>query len=97
MSSNSSVSSGDPTIGSPNSLCLSNRTGISKDNKTSWTYSGSPPSLRSSLTIFAGSLQSNRTYQFSVYIENLQNNSVQATGYVLVKVEDAHRQIIGIA
>ena len=48
------------------------------------------------MTILSGSLQSNRTYQFMVEMENRRNSSQQATGYVLVKVEDTRRQLIAI-
>ncbi|CAF4054709.1 unnamed protein product [Adineta steineri] len=71
---------------SSNPSCLSNRTG--------WKFSNS---IKSSLTILSGSLQSNRTYQFMVYMENRRNSSLQATGYVLVKVEDTHPQMILIS
>ncbi len=66
-----------------NPSCLSNRTG--------WKFGNS---IESSLTILAGSLQSNRTYQFMVQIENRWNSSLQATGYALVQVEDTHPQMI---
>jgi hypothetical protein len=52
--------------------------------------------MKSSLTILAGSLQSNQTYQFMVYMENRQNSSIQATGYVLVQVVDNIRPMIAI-
>ena len=68
---------------SSNPSCLSNRTG--------WQFTDS---IRSSLTILAGSLQSNRTYQFMVNMTNRRNSSRQATGYVLVKVEDTRPYII---
>jgi len=68
---------------SSNPSCLSNRTG--------WKFGNS---IESSLTILAGSLQSNRTYQFMVQMENRQNSSLQATGYALVQVEDTHPQMI---
>jgi hypothetical protein len=48
------------------------------------------------MTILSGSLQSNRTYQFMVNMGNRRNASVQATGYVLVKVEDTRPQLIVI-
>ncbi len=68
-----------------NPSCLSNRTGFQFGN-----------SINSSLTILSGSLQSNRTYQFMVYMVNRRNSSVQATGYVLVNVVDTHPQMIAI-
>ena len=66
---------------------------ICKDNLTAWKYTDS---IKSSLTILSRSLQSNRTYQFMVYMENRRNSSLQATGYVLVKVEDTRPQMIAI-
>ncbi|CAF4450329.1 unnamed protein product, partial [Adineta steineri] len=62
---------------SSNPSCLSNRTG--------WKFSNS---IKSSLSILSNSLQPNRTYQFMVYMENRRNSSLQATGYVLVNVEE---------
>ncbi|CAF1375842.1 unnamed protein product [Adineta ricciae] len=67
----------DPRTDSSNPSCLSNRNG--------WTFDNS---LNSSFTILANSLRSNRTYQFMVQMENRRNASLQATGYVLVKVDD---------
>ena len=32
-----------------------------------------------------------------VYMENRRNASVQATGYLLVRVEDDHAQLIAVA
>ncbi len=63
------------------------------DNRTAWQYGNS---INSSLTILSGSLQSNRTYQFMVYMQNRRNSSIQATGYVLVQVQDTHPQMIAI-
>jgi hypothetical protein len=75
----------DPRIDLSNPSCLSNRTGLTYGN-----------SIKSSLTILAGSLQSNRTYQFMVQMANRLNPSLQATGYLLVKVEDTRLQMIVI-
>jgi hypothetical protein len=72
-----------------NPSCLSNRT-----NGTSLKYNDIP--LKSSLTILAGSLQPNRSYQFMVYMENRRNSSLQATGYVLVQVENTLPKMIAI-
>jgi hypothetical protein len=89
-----------------NPSCLSNRTGkhihidanlffiFNEDNQTSWKYND--VSLKSSLIILGGSLQPNRTYQFMVYMENRQNRSLQATGYVLVQVENTLPKMIAI-
>ena len=67
---------------------------ICKDNQTGWKYSNS---IKSSITILSQSLQSNRTYQFMVYMENRQNSSVQATGYLLVQLDNAQTQLIAVA
>ena len=75
-----------PIIDLSNPSCLSNRTGT-------WKFGNS---IGSSLTVLAGSLQSNRTYQFMVQMTNRRNSSVQATGYVLVKIDDTQPQIIAI-
>jgi hypothetical protein len=48
------------------------------------------------VTILGQSFQLNRTYQFMVNMENRRNASHQATGYVLVDVEDTHAQMIAI-
>lgn len=69
---------------------------ICKGNGTAWKFDGVTLSPKSSLTILAGSLQSNRSYQFMVYMENRLDRSVQATGYVLVRVEDTRPQMIAI-
>ncbi|UJR16137.1 hypothetical protein I4U23_003048 [Adineta vaga] len=79
-------------INSHNSSCISNQAG----NTTSLVYGGSNISPNSSLIISGGSLLSNRTYQFMVYMENLKNSSSQATGYLLVRIKDTHSQMIVI-
>ncbi|CAF4434748.1 unnamed protein product, partial [Adineta steineri] len=82
----------DPRIDPSNPSCLSNQIG----NKTALKFDGVSLLSKSSVTILAGSLKSNRTYQFMVQMENIQNSSIQATGYVLVKVDDTHPQMIVI-
>ncbi|CAF1191151.1 unnamed protein product [Adineta steineri] len=77
------------TIDPLNPSCLSNRT----DNLTAWKYTNS---IKSSVTILSQSLQSNRTYQFMVYMENRRNSLLQATGYVLVQVEDIFSPVIAL-
>ncbi|CAF1567400.1 unnamed protein product, partial [Adineta steineri] len=71
-----------------NPSCLSNQSGLIFGNLTA--------SPNSSLTVVGGSLQSNEMYQFMVYMENRKNSSIQATGYVLVTVDDTHPQLIVI-
>jgi len=75
----------DSANDSSNPSCLSNRTGWSYENPQN-----------SSITIHSKSLQFNRTYQFMVEMTNIRNSSRQGTGYVLVKVEDTHPQLIAI-
>ena len=58
---------------------------------------GTNHSIQSSVTILANSLISNQTYQFMVIIENRMNASLQATGYLLVQVEDTQSQLIVVA
>ncbi|UJR38826.1 hypothetical protein I4U23_031491 [Adineta vaga] len=70
----------DPRIDLLNSSCFSNRSG----NETAWEYG----STKSSVTILAESLVSNKTYQFMVIMINRENSSIQATGYLLVQVQD---------
>ena len=68
---------------------------FSLDNGASVHYS-SITSARSSVTILAGSLQSNRTYQFLVLMINRRNSSLQATGFALVKVENTKPQMVAV-
>jgi hypothetical protein len=80
-------------IDSHNPSCLSN----SSSNRTKLQYVGVGVLSKSAVLILAGSfLQSNQTYQFMVYMENRHNSSIQATGYVLVQVEDTSSPIIFI-
>ncbi len=65
------------------------------DNKTAWQY-GPNVSPKSSVTILAESLASNRTYQFVVDMVNRQNSNTQATSYLLVQVQDQVSQMIAI-
>jgi len=75
----------DPANDSSNPSCLSNRTALKFGN-----------SNHSSLIILSKSLQSNRTYQFMVQMQHRRNLSQQATGYVLVKIENTRPLIIAI-
>jgi hypothetical protein len=62
-----------------------------KGNGTAWQYGGIN---KSSITILANSLKSNQTYQFMVSTQSRQNSSRQATGYLLVQVDDTQHQLI---
>ncbi len=68
---------------------------LCSDNRTAWQYglTGSP---KSSVTILAGSLASNQTYQFMVYMVNQQNSNIQGTGILLVQVQDKISPMIAI-
>jgi hypothetical protein len=57
-------------------------------------YGNLTSSPNSSLTIVGGSLESNRTYQFMVSMNNRQDRSIQATGYILVTIEDGQPPLI---
>ena len=63
---------------------------------TGWRFGGMTTSSKSSLTILANSLLSNETYQLMVKMQHRQDASLQATGYLLVKVEEAQSQRIVI-
>jgi hypothetical protein len=52
---------------------------------------------QSSITILAGALKYDHTYQFVVFMENRRNSTLQATGYVLVKIDDTHPQMVAVA
>ncbi|CAF0777082.1 unnamed protein product [Adineta steineri] len=82
----------DPRVDPLDPSCLSSRS----DNGTQLIFGNLTLSPKSSLTILGGSLQSNRTYQFMVYMENRQNSSLQATGYVLVTVTDTQPQLVAV-
>ncbi|CAF0846743.1 unnamed protein product [Adineta steineri] len=86
------LSIGDSTIDPYNPSCLSNRS----ENGTGLIFGNLTLSPNSSLTVLGGSLQSNRMYQFMVYMENRKNSSIQATGYVLVTIEVTHPQLIAV-
>ena len=75
----------DLTNDTTNPSCLSNRTGLKYGDLSN-----------SSLIILPKTLQANRTYQFMVQMQNRRNSSQQATGYVLVKVENTRPQMIAI-
>ena len=66
-------------------------------NQVSWQYSGTGSSFKSAITIQSKSLMVNRTYQFMVYMENHRNASLQATGYLLVQVDETRPQLIVVA
>lgn len=82
----------DSRIDPNNPSCLSNKTSLSKQ----LIYGNSTLSLKSSLTVLSGSLAIGRTYQFMVMLENKKNASIQATGYVLVTVEQTFPQLVAI-
>ena len=63
---------------------------------SSWQYPTQTTSPKSSLTILSRSLAFNRTYQWMVYMENRRNATLQATGYVLVRVDDTRPQMVAV-
>ena len=62
-----------------------------------WRYASQTVSPKSAVTILSQSLAFNRTYQWMVYMENRRNATVQATGYVLVRVDDTRPQLVAVA
>ncbi|UJR09103.1 hypothetical protein I4U23_013350 [Adineta vaga] len=75
-----------------NPSCLSNRS----DNGTGLIFGNLTSSPKSSLTIVSGTLESNQMYQFMVYMENRKNASIQATGFVIVTIEDTLPKLVVI-
>jgi hypothetical protein len=67
---------------------------IYSGNRTLWQY-GSNQS-RSSLMIFAGSLPSNRTYEFKVDLTNIETPTTVFAGNLLVQIKDNTSFMIGI-
>ena len=65
-------------------------------NQIGIQYSGPSSSLRSAVTLPPRALLSNQTYQFMVKMTNRQNFSLQAAGYLIVKVEDSVSSVIAI-
>jgi hypothetical protein len=101
----------DPRVDPINPSCFSNQSGINfiisfhyfwylflkKGNGMAWQYNGSTITPKSSLTILPSSLSSNQTYQFMVIMTHRQTPSVQATGYLLIRVVDSNPQLITLA
>ena len=69
-----------------NPSCLNNQTG--------WRFVNSSRVEQSSLEILASSFEPNRTYQWMVYMEHRRNASIQATGFVLVQVEETRPVLV---
>lgn len=93
----------DARVDPNNPSCLSNQSSkyilfciLSNIDVKDFMYGNSSTSPKSSLTIHGGSLQPNQIYQFMVYMENRQNSSDQATGYVLVTIESIPSDLIAI-
>jgi hypothetical protein len=59
-------------------------------------YGNDSRSPKSSAMILGGALQPNRAYQFMIYMESRRNATVQATGFVLIRVVDALPQLVVI-
>ncbi|CAF1261744.1 unnamed protein product [Adineta steineri] len=77
----------DPTIDPLNPSCLSNQSNNS--------IQFSP--LKSSITLLPKLLLFNQTFEFMVWMKNRRNSSIQATGYVLVQVDNTYPQMIAVA
>jgi hypothetical protein len=66
------------------------------DGTPAWIDS-SVNKILSSITIFGGSFKDNHTYQFDVYMKNLRNSTIQATGFLLVIVDNTRPQMVAAA
>ena len=66
------------------------------DTGPTLSYGGGTRSPNSSLTLLAGSLAANETYQLMVILESRRNPSIRATGYLLVQVEATQHQLVVI-
>ena len=67
---------------------------LDEDNLTAWKFN---TLVKSSITILNQTLLPNQTYQFMVQMENRRNSTVQATGYLLVRVDETCPQMIVVA
>lgn len=75
-------------------LSANDTTTLLKDNQAAFKFNNL---IESSVTIINQTLLPYRTYQFMVHMENRRNSSLQATGYLLVNVDDTYSQIILVA
>ncbi|CAF1454324.1 unnamed protein product [Rotaria sp. Silwood1] len=82
----------DSRIDPINPSCFGNQS----NSRVLWQYLGSNVSRKSSLIILSGSLASNQIYQFMVIMTYRQNSSLQATGSVLVHIQDSNPHMIAI-
>jgi len=78
------------SIDDSSSSCFENR------NSPAWR-DNSPDTSLSSIIIIPGSLLHDRTYQFFVYMINRRNLTSQATGYLLVRVDNTRPQMVAAA
>ncbi|CAF1353863.1 unnamed protein product [Adineta ricciae] len=77
------------SINNPSELsCLS--------NQFQYEFDGVELSKETSVTIFAGSLELDETYTFSVQLTNRRNRTIHAFGSVLVQIKDSQRPMISI-
>ncbi|CAF1313923.1 unnamed protein product [Adineta ricciae] len=83
----------DPRVDVANPSCILQRSG----NTSKLQYTGPSSSPMSALTLFGNALASNQTYQFMIQLENIFNSSSQATGYLLVQVDDTQSELIVIS
>ncbi|CAF1478174.1 unnamed protein product [Adineta ricciae] len=77
------------SINNPSELsCLS--------NQFQYEFDGVELPKETSVTIFAGSLELDETYTFSVRLTNRRNRTIHAFGSVLVQIKDSQRPMISI-
>ncbi|UJR38897.1 hypothetical protein I4U23_031565 [Adineta vaga] len=79
----------------PNSQSLNDSSDLScLLNKTNFEYNGMQYPKESSIKIFRQSLQLDETYQFMIQMNNRQNSSIYAIGYVLIQIKDLNKSMI---
>ncbi|CAF1691137.1 unnamed protein product, partial [Adineta ricciae] len=65
-------------------------------NQSQYEFDGVELPKESSVTIFAGSLELDETYTFSVQLTNRRNRTIHTFGSVLVQIKDSQRPMISI-
>ncbi|CAF2064973.1 unnamed protein product, partial [Rotaria magnacalcarata] len=78
------------------SVLMNDNDEISSPNCSCFTGQFSSTESRSSVTIMANSLVADRTYQFMVNMTHRANPYFQASGYLLVKVENVRSQMVAV-
>ncbi|CAM4846598.1 unnamed protein product, partial [Rotaria magnacalcarata] len=86
----------DLPVTAGSSVLMNDNDEINSPNCSCFTSKFSSTESRSSMTIMANSLVVNRTYQFVVNMTHRANPYIRASGYLLVKVENARSQMVAV-